>query len=78
VSAEVKSKILFEAVNVRKIVCVSGLSEFVECGVGTGHVGGVVLAVMQLHDGRTDVRCEGRVVVIELGQDVNGHSLLLE
>ena len=38
---------------------------------------GVVLAVVQLHDGGADMRREGRVVIVKFRENVNRHSLLL-
>ena len=46
-----------------------------ERGVEVGHVGGVVLAVVDLHRARVDVRLEGIVCVGKIGQRV-GHLAL--
>ena len=49
----------------------------VERGVRAGHVGLVVLVVVQLHDRAADVRLERRVVVGEFGEGVVSHCFSL-
>ena len=61
VAAEVERQVLLvQAVDRAKVALVAGLGQLGEGVVGPGDVGGVVLAVVQLHDLAGDVRLERR------------------
>src|SRR5580692_8519962 len=51
-------------------------SQLLEGLVGAVDIGLVMLAVMQLHDARRDMRLQGVVVVGKIGQYVLGHGRL--
>ena len=55
----------------------SCLVELLEGGIRVLDVRRVMLAVVQLHDARRDVRLERRVVELKLRKSVIGHSLPL-
>ena len=57
-----------------EVALLAGLGELVEGGVGAGHVGGVVLVVVQLEDLPGVVRLERRVVVGQVGKGVLRHG----
>src|SRR4029453_17970204 len=76
VSAGVEREVLGEAVDVGEVTRFAGFSELLEGVVGACNVGSVVLAVMQLHDLRRNVRLKSCVVVAELGQNVLCHEIL--
>jgi len=73
VATEVEGEVLLIQVDRREVAGLPSGSELVECRVGTVDVGLVVLVVVELHDLRTDVRLERRVVVGQLGQGVDSH-----
>jgi hypothetical protein len=76
VSAEVEREVLLELVDVGEVTGVAGGRESRDGGVGPGHVGLVMLGVVQLHDGAADARSECSVVVSQFGQSVIGHSVI--
>ena len=73
VTAKVEREILLQAVDVREVIRVTCLGQLLQRSVGTGNVRSVVLAVVQLHDLRTDVRSQCGVVVVQFGKAVNCH-----
>ena len=75
VAAEVEREVLLELVHVGEVAGVAGLGELGESGVGSRHVGLVMLVVVQLHDLAADARLERRVVVPQFGESVFSHSL---
>ena len=79
VAGQVEREVLLELVDRVEVVAVAGGGQLVERGVGTLHVGGVVLVVVQLHDLAADVRLERAVVVLEVREDVDlsAHAIVL-
>jgi hypothetical protein len=77
VSAGVEHEVLGQPVDVGEVVLLAGFGQLGEGVVGAGHVGGMVLAVVQLHDPRRDVGLQRGVVVVKFGQYVGGHVFFL-
>ena len=73
VARDVEGQRLFEADDGPEVVLVAGRGELLERRVRTGHVGGVVLVVVQLEDFPRDVRLEGPEVVRKIWERVHGH-----
>ncbi len=78
VAGHVERQVLLELGEGGEVVGLPGLGEGRQRGVGPLHVGGVVLAVVQLHDLAADVGFQGGVVVVELGRRVGtiSHAVL--
>lgn len=75
VTTEVEREVLLQLGGLRSHrAVVAGLGQLLEGRVGAGDVGRVVLAVVQLHDLRGDVRLEGRVVVGQFRKRVLSHE----
>src|SRR6478609_657411 len=76
VSTEVEGQVLLHTVEGGVVARLAQLLQLGHGRVGAVDVGLVVLAVVQLHDPRADVRLEGGVVVVELGKRVSHLSFL--
>ena len=74
VSTEVEGQVLLELVDGSEVALLAGLGQLLQGGVGTLHVGVVVLVVVELHDLARDVGLQCAVVVVEIGKGVNSHS----
>ena len=72
-AAEVEREVLLEQENGCMIVVVTRCGELFDRGVRACDVGGVVLGMMKLVDLARDVRLEGGVIEIKVGQGVLGH-----
>ncbi len=77
VPTEVEREVLLVEVDRGQVAALAGVRELLERGVGAGHVGLVVLGVVELHDATRDVRLERTVVVAELRKGVDSHSDVL-
>ena len=75
VAGDVEGERLLEADDRSEVTGRSGLVQLVECRVGAGNVGGVMLGVMELDDLRADGRLEVCVVVGEVGELVGRHGV---
>src|SRR5690606_40927239 len=74
VTGQVEGEVLRQHVDGVEAVLVAGLRQLLQCRVGPGDVGVVVLGVVQLHDLAGDVRGECTVVVGKVGKCVVSHS----
>ncbi len=72
-AAQVEREVLLVQEDRCVVVVLASCGELLECGVGARDVGGVVLGVVKLVDLARDVRLEGGVIVIKIGQGVLGH-----
>ena len=75
-AAGVEGKILGQLGNIGEVPVLAGLGELREGVIGSLDVSSMVLAVVELHDPRRDVRLKGGVVVVEFGQYVFAHEIL--
>jgi hypothetical protein len=74
---KVEGETLLQLVDGREVALLARLGQLVEGAVRAAHVGGVMLAVMQLENLPRVVRFQGRVVVGQFWQRVGGHAFLL-
>ena len=74
-AAEVEGEVLLVEEDRGVVVLGPGLLELGHGGVDAGDIGGVVLAVVQLVDLAGDVRLQGAVVPIQIGQGVFSHVI---
>ena len=74
---QVEGHVLLELVDGPEITGFASLAEFLEGGVRTRHVTGVVLAVMQFEDLGGEVRLERVVRVVQVGKGVRRHGDVL-
>ena len=77
VAAEVEGQVLLELVDGAQLALGGGFGQLLNGGVGTLHIGRVVLAVMEFHDLGRDMGGQRVVVVIEIRQFV-GHYVFLQ
>jgi hypothetical protein len=70
---DVEGKGLLQADDGTEVALGPGVGELLQSGVGAGHIGGVVLAVVQLDDLARVIGLQGTGVVRGVGEDVLGH-----
>ena len=73
-ATQVEGQVLLPQVDGGKIASLARGGQLVQRGVCAGHVGGVVLVVVQLHDAPGDVGLKSGVVVGQIRQGVGGHD----
>ena len=75
VTGQVEREVLAQLVHGAEGVLHPGFRELLQRGVGTGHVGLVVLGVVEFHDLAGDVRLECAVVIAKIRQGVVSHDV---
>ena len=73
-TAQVEGQVLLPQVDRGEVAGLARGGQLLEGGVRAGHVVGVVLVVVQLHDAAGDVGLESGVIVGKFGQGVDGHD----
>ena len=77
VATQVEGQVLFPQVDCGKVTGFAGCFQLLQCSVCAGHVVGMVLVVVQLHDLCRDIGLQCRVIVGKFGKGVNAHRALL-
>ena len=76
-ATQVEGQVLFPQVDCGKVTGFASCFQLLQCGVCAGHVVGVVLIVVQLHDLCRNMGLQCRVIVGKFGKGVNAHRALL-